>query len=258
MDLSRESTREGVRGGREQFRWDSLKSQPHRDRQQYLGYSTKVGTVGKFGQYHTNDWWRKGSQLPDEQDHVREEKFDVERMRDDMLMRAIGTRPRASVSLTNPEESTSVQSVKKEEVHPADTVKLRPGFITARDEDEDVIASRQVSGLGFRQHLKPADWSQEAVDVEEFLAPSNEFVDTKPPVKQEIKREEPRRTFGPARPEPVVKQETRDAGQRSPYRERHGRRSRSRDDRRRRSFSRDRNYRRRSRSRDRYSRRDRH
>lgn len=267
MDLSRESTREGVRGGREQFRWDSLQSQPHRDRQQYLGYSTKVGTVGKFGQFHTNDWWRKDSHPGESSDAPRSEKFDVERMKDDMLMRAIGVKPKPPSEL-KPQPSIDQTSAvsKKEEDHAPPDVRLKRTPAQARDEDEDVVASRQTSGLGFRKYLKPNDWSEEIVEVEEYLAPVNESIESQPRIKEEVKTEQPKRTFGPARPEALIKEEPAREMRRSPDRrapDRHQYRSRSRDRNerprdRRRSFSRDNNYRRRSRSYDRSARRGRY
>lgn len=54
-----ELQRDGVRGGLEQFRWDSVKSQVLRDRECYLGQSVRIGMQGKFGRFQTFDWWQR-------------------------------------------------------------------------------------------------------------------------------------------------------------------------------------------------------
>ena len=49
--------REGCRGGQEQFKWNSLRDEEFKDRECYLGQSTKVVMMGKFGHYYKHDWY---------------------------------------------------------------------------------------------------------------------------------------------------------------------------------------------------------
>eukprot|EP00070_Physeter_catodon_P026887 XP_028333781.1 multiple myeloma tumor-associated protein 2 homolog [Physeter catodon] len=49
--------RDGVRGGREEFKWDSLKT--NQDREYYLGASVKIGMHSRGGRFEKHDWWTK-------------------------------------------------------------------------------------------------------------------------------------------------------------------------------------------------------
>ncbi|KAL8433127.1 hypothetical protein ACSSS7_004104 [Eimeria intestinalis] len=84
--------REGVRGGWEDFNWDSLKTQPFADRDYYLGASAKVGicTRGKFEKY---DWWTKKKEKPDAGAEADDELRRVKRFEQQLLDEALGKKP---------------------------------------------------------------------------------------------------------------------------------------------------------------------
>lgn len=79
------ASRGGTRGGRDQFQWDDVQQMSYKDREQYLGFSTKIGYLDKGGQWRKKDWWirpeEKGndakSQRQDEQ--LRREKQEAKR-----------------------------------------------------------------------------------------------------------------------------------------------------------------------------------
>lgn len=85
--------REGVRGGWEDFNWESLKSQSFADRDYYLGASAKVGicTRGKFEKF---DWWTKKKEAGGQETAADDELRRVKRFEQQLLDEALGRRPR--------------------------------------------------------------------------------------------------------------------------------------------------------------------
>lgn len=83
--------REGCRGGSEQFTWNSLKEQEFKDREQYLGGSTKVGLMGKFGRYYQHDWYSKKR---DTAASIDDEKTAVKAYEDELMQEALGLKPK--------------------------------------------------------------------------------------------------------------------------------------------------------------------
>lgn len=85
--------REGVRGGWEDFNWESLKAQSHADRDYYLGASAKVGicTRGKFEKF---DWWTKKKESGELTGEADAELRRVKRFEQQLLEEALGQRPR--------------------------------------------------------------------------------------------------------------------------------------------------------------------
>jgi hypothetical protein len=49
--------RPGVRGGRDQFNWNDLKTMDYKNREQYLGFSAKIGYLDKGGKWRNKDWY---------------------------------------------------------------------------------------------------------------------------------------------------------------------------------------------------------
>ena len=175
MDITDKKGREGVRGGREQFRWDALKSQSYKDREQYLGYTTKLGVIGKFGQYQRNDWWRTSSESSNVADLRTEEKARAKKLEEELMQEALGSKPKRLLLAKSKLSSEQVSEVlKKDETSgpagPPDAIK------------EDIQDSHVVSGLGFRKYLKSSDWA----DDEEVVELKGENVPTEhPSVKTE-------------------------------------------------------------------------
>lgn len=83
--------RDGCRGGREQFKWDSVKEQSFKDREQYLGQSTKVGVMGKFGQYYRHDWFAKKR---DSAESIANEKKSIQKYEEELMQEALGLKPK--------------------------------------------------------------------------------------------------------------------------------------------------------------------
>jgi len=46
-----------VRGGQDQFKWDDVKLMSYKDRECYLGASSKVGFLDKGGKWRRKDWY---------------------------------------------------------------------------------------------------------------------------------------------------------------------------------------------------------
>lgn len=83
--------REGCRGGREQFTWNSIKEQDFKDREQYLGASTKVGMMGKLGKYYVHDWYARKR---DQADSIESERSTVKAYEEELMQEALGLKPK--------------------------------------------------------------------------------------------------------------------------------------------------------------------
>lgn len=203
MDLSRELTRGGVRGGREQFKWDSLKSMSTKEREHYLGSIVHVGVPGKFGQSNKHDWWKGTAKSSESSSSVREEKSRVKDMEAELMQEALGLKPKRLMLSKNKLSSDQVDDILKKEEHASGQTEESRGKKanlsepTTEENELDPIYSR---GLGFRKYLKEETDLNPGPDVEDLEGPG-EII--------RIKREEPR----------AVKQEqtesTRDVSRRS-------------------------------------------
>jgi len=83
--------RDGNRGGQEQFRWDSIKDQDFKDREQYLGGSTKVGQMGKMGKYVQHDWYIKKRETTTS---IQDERRSIQAYEEELMQEALGLRPK--------------------------------------------------------------------------------------------------------------------------------------------------------------------
>lgn len=186
MDSNKGKSREGVRGGLEQFRWDSLKNQPYKDREHYLGYTTKLGVIGRFGQYQRNDWWRTDNQSLDAASSHVKEKTQVKKMEDELMMEALGMKPKRLMLAKSRLSSEQVdEMLKKEDEVPSQSVNQPPADVKDQPPADDSVV---VTGLGYRKYLKPTDWTGEVcnLDEEEVFELKGENV----PVEKSIKKEE--------------------------------------------------------------------
>merc|ERR1719335_1638417 len=87
----RMKVRDGCRGGSEQFTWNSIKDQEFKDREQYLGVSTKVGLMGKFGKYYVHDWYNRKR---DTTESIESERSAVKAYEDELMQEALGLKPK--------------------------------------------------------------------------------------------------------------------------------------------------------------------
>jgi hypothetical protein len=207
MDLTKELQRGGVRGGRDQFNWDSVKSMSNRDRQQYLGASTKIGVGGRFGKFDRNDWWRTGKQELAQTQSTIDEKPRIPTFEEERMNRALGIRPKVQpVSQPIPKPEAVIKQEKSASIPQNATVRSN---ILEVGQDDNVDAVRSVSGLGFRKYLKPTDWTN-VQDVEDILE-GEETIELPAIKKESTETNGPRRVFGPTRPPPLpIKEEVVD------------------------------------------------
>lgn len=48
---------DATKGGNTQFNWNSVKDMSYKDRECFLGYTTKIGVLDKGGKWKKRDWW---------------------------------------------------------------------------------------------------------------------------------------------------------------------------------------------------------
>lgn len=88
----------GVRGGRDQFSWDQVKTDKHREN--YLGHSAMI-QVGRYNQNRDIFWYQKAKKS---EDVALEEEKEKMRMADDELInKALGINvpPRSAIELSS-------------------------------------------------------------------------------------------------------------------------------------------------------------
>lgn len=155
--------REGCRGGREQFTWNSLKDQEFKDRECYLGQSTKVGMMGKFGRYQLHDWYARKR---DTAESISSERSAVQQYEEELMQEALGLKPKklllAKRQLTEEELKEFLKAEKsadkkgREAMGPQKKlVKNEYGEqVSTSNEDFVADAARDapVKGLGFASH----------------------------------------------------------------------------------------------------------
>jgi len=91
MDPLKVRIRDGCRGGSEQFKWNSIKEQEFKDRECYLGASTKVGMMTKFARYYVHDWYAKKRETTDSIDNERNA---VQAYEEELMQEALGLKPK--------------------------------------------------------------------------------------------------------------------------------------------------------------------
>lgn len=161
-------TREGCRGGRENFKWNDIKEQDFKDREQYLGASTKVGLMGKFARYYVNDWYAKKR---DTATSIEEERGTVQKFEDELMQEALGLKPKklllAKKQLTEEEikEYLKPEAEKTSQTHGSclsNHALAGPQRKTAADAEGNeveahvLLADSRIQGLGFAAHRNAA------------------------------------------------------------------------------------------------------
>jgi hypothetical protein len=80
--------RPGNRGGRDQFKWDSVRLMSGKERECYLGASQSIGFLDKGGKWRKRDWWQK-SEIEDKsinKDELKKE-LDLVKQEEQRLLR---------------------------------------------------------------------------------------------------------------------------------------------------------------------------
>jgi len=172
-------TREGCRGGQEQFKWKDIKEQDFKDREQYLGASTKVGTMAKFGRYYVHDWYAKKR---DTASSIAEEREDVQKFEEQLMQEALGLKPKklllAKKQLSEEEikEILKKDSEKNADKQGREMMGPQKGDTICDANGEEVEASillsdAGVKGLGFAAHrnAKLEKYKEEILGTESKL-----------------------------------------------------------------------------------------
>jgi len=153
-------TREGCRGGREQFKWDTLKDQDFKDREQYLGATMKVGLMAKFGKYYVHDWYAKKR---DTAESIEDERQAVQEYEEELMQEALGLKPKKLLiqkkqlsgeeiaEILKPDTEKSAEKGGRELMGP------QKGTMVSDANGQDVEASvlysdSRIDGLGFAAH----------------------------------------------------------------------------------------------------------
>ena len=81
--------RGGNRGGWDQFKWDDVRLMSYKDREQYLGFSEKLGYLDKGGKWRKKDWWAGGDDDETGKDaqEARRKEIEQAKKEDEALMR---------------------------------------------------------------------------------------------------------------------------------------------------------------------------
>mmetsp|Transcript_92748 Transcript_92748/g.239536 ORF Transcript_92748/g.239536 Transcript_92748/m.239536 type:complete len:316 (-) Transcript_92748:245-1192(-) len=202
-------TRDGCRGGREQFTWNSIKDQEFKDREQYLGQSTKVGMMGKFGKYHLHDWYARTRETAAS---IDSEKAQVKAFEEELMQEALGLKPKKLMLAKKQLSEDEVKEyLKRDDQKNADKkgreVMGPQKKIVTNEYGEQVAASNEdyigeaareapVKGLGFASHrttkleeIKAATLGTESQLQGTKSCSSKADPDLKAEVKQEVKAE---------------------------------------------------------------------
>lgn len=60
MSVPYHEIRDGNRGGRDLFSWEDIRLVSYKDREMYLGHTSKLGFLDKGGKWRKRDWWATG------------------------------------------------------------------------------------------------------------------------------------------------------------------------------------------------------
>ena len=82
----------GTRGGKDQFNWEIVKDVGYKNRECYLGYSTKIGHLDKAGKWKRNDWYKGGVQ--DAQKTTDEKRREIRLKEQEAMDIALGLKRR--------------------------------------------------------------------------------------------------------------------------------------------------------------------
>jgi len=131
--------REGNRGGREEFKWESIKEMEFKDRECYLGASTKVGMMGKHGRFNEQNWYIKQREKTTT---IDEERDAVNKFEQEIMQEALGLKPKKILLQKHQMTPEQMKEYFKEE-------KKRTKEERTKEEGNSVAAG---SGLGFAPH----------------------------------------------------------------------------------------------------------
>ena len=71
MSVPYHEIRDGNRGGRDLFSWEDVRLVSYKDREMYLGHTSKLGFLDKGGKWRKRDWWASGKLRSTTMDELR-------------------------------------------------------------------------------------------------------------------------------------------------------------------------------------------
>ena len=139
--------RGGVRGGKDQFKWDDIRDMSYKERECYLGYTTKIGYLDKGGKWRKGDWYKNVKRHK----RINKTKFSEAKKQDEERMQiALGLKKK-------PEEEAKVPMLSGKS---ATNLMKR-----IRDSDNSIKAKSEPRfGLGFLK--KPGFIGKNKIDLE--------------------------------------------------------------------------------------------
>eukprot|EP00397_Hematodinium_sp_SG-2012_P061917 GEMP01082750.1.p1 GENE.GEMP01082750.1~~GEMP01082750.1.p1 ORF type:complete len:269 (+),score=116.14 GEMP01082750.1:169-975(+) len=132
--------REGTRGGREEFKWDQVKELDYKDRECYLGASTKIGMMGKLGRWNEQDWYAKQREKTTS---IDEERIAVRKFEEELMQEALGLKPKKLLLAKQQMTPEQMKEYFKEQKKQAKEERVK---------EEEGTSSGAVQGLGFAPH----------------------------------------------------------------------------------------------------------
>ncbi|KAL0302358.1 UNVERIFIED_CONTAM: Multiple myeloma tumor-associated protein 2 [Sesamum angustifolium] len=137
-------TRGGVRGGRDQFSWDDVKVDKHREN--YLGHSIKA-PVGRWQKGKDLHWYSRDKKSDLNSDAMKEEIRRIKEEEEQAMREALGLAPK---------RATKSQGNRLDKHEFAELVKRGS---TAEDLGAGHAEAAQVHGLGFSRGPRPSEES---------------------------------------------------------------------------------------------------
>ncbi|CAM8958039.1 unnamed protein product [Rhodiola kirilowii] len=160
-------TRGGVRGGRDQFKWDDVKVDKHREN--YLGHSI-MAPVGRWQKGKDLHWYARDKKSAQDEEAAKEEIRRIKEQEEQAMREALGLAPKSSSrSHGNRLDKHEFQELVKK-------------GSTAEDLGEGHADAVQVHGLGFAR--APRAWEDPSTlpsNTKELVQILPEKVDPVPP-----------------------------------------------------------------------------
>uniref|UniRef100_A0A7N0SW63 Multiple myeloma tumor-associated protein 2-like N-terminal domain-containing protein n=2 Tax=Kalanchoe fedtschenkoi TaxID=63787 RepID=A0A7N0SW63_KALFE len=161
-------TRGGVRGGRDQFKWDDVKVDKHREN--YLGHSI-MAPIGRWQKGKDLHWYTRDKKSVQDEEAAKEEIRRIKEQEEQAMREAIGLAPRSSSrSHGNRLDKHEFQELVKK-------------GSTAEDLSEGHADAVQVHGLGFAR--APRAWEDPSTHPSNTKEVLPAKVDSIPPATTE-------------------------------------------------------------------------
>jgi len=157
--------RDGCRGGSEHFKWNSIKDQEFKDREQYLGASTKVGMMTKFARYYVHDWYAKKRETVES---IDSERSAVQAYEEELMQEALGIKPKKLLLSKRQLTEDEMKDLLRREDDKGSDKKGREAMgpqkkVVANEHGEQVATSNEevvavaareapIKGIGFASH----------------------------------------------------------------------------------------------------------